>query len=218
MKSFFGNVQRLYNLFSASPARWKILQETAHVSLHKQSNTRWSARIDSIKPLAKRPREIVEALQKLKTHLDLPAELLSEVDGLLKWITSLEFALLATFWFKALQAINDVNIMVQSSKITLDEASKLLNSLLEDMKRLRENWPLILKESKLVATNLGFEKEFTEKRQKRRRNDPALSREDYYKLNVFYTAMDAVIGQISSRFKTVQVIADRFFHSFGMYM
>ena len=27
MKSFFGNVQKLYNLFSSSPARWKVLQD-----------------------------------------------------------------------------------------------------------------------------------------------------------------------------------------------
>ena len=29
VKSFFGNMQKLYNLFSSSPARWKVLQETA---------------------------------------------------------------------------------------------------------------------------------------------------------------------------------------------
>ena len=50
MKSFFGNVQKLYNLFSGSPGRWKILQETAGLSLHKMSTTRWSAQIDAIKP------------------------------------------------------------------------------------------------------------------------------------------------------------------------
>ena len=56
MKSFFGNVQKLYNLFSGSPARWKVLQEIAQLSLHQMSDTRWSARIDAVKPLAKRPR------------------------------------------------------------------------------------------------------------------------------------------------------------------
>lgn len=192
VQSFFGNIQKLYNLFSAAPSRWKILQETAHFSLHTLSNIR-SARINAVKPLAKRPLQIVESLKKLKENLDLPAELCSEVDG---WITSLEFSLLITFWFKALQAINEVNIMVQSTKITLDEASKLLDSLLKDMKLVRESWSHLLEESKLVATNLGFEEEFIQKRQRRRRKEPIISQEDYYKVNVFYPAMDSIISQL----------------------
>ena len=53
IKIFFGNVQKLYNLFSASPSRWKILKETVGVSLHNLSQFRWSVRIDAIRPLVK---------------------------------------------------------------------------------------------------------------------------------------------------------------------
>ncbi len=56
VKSFFGNIQRLYNFFSSSPSRWKNLQEATGVSLHKLSTTRCSARIEAVKPLVKRPR------------------------------------------------------------------------------------------------------------------------------------------------------------------
>ena len=54
VKSFCGNIQRLYNLFSSSPSCWKILQEAAGVSLLKLSTTRWSARIETVKTLVKR--------------------------------------------------------------------------------------------------------------------------------------------------------------------
>ena len=37
-----------------------------HVSLHLMSDTRWSARIDAVKPLVKRPRKILQALNKLQ--------------------------------------------------------------------------------------------------------------------------------------------------------
>ena len=56
VKKCFGNVQKLYNLFSSGPSRWKILNEIAHISLHKLSVTHWSARIEAVKPLAKKPR------------------------------------------------------------------------------------------------------------------------------------------------------------------
>nr|XP_047141247.1 uncharacterized protein LOC101240813 [Hydra vulgaris] len=72
-KSYFGNIQKLYNLFSSSPVRWKILQEETGQSLHKLSVTRWSSRIESVKPLAKKPSEILKSLHSLK-ELDLPGE------------------------------------------------------------------------------------------------------------------------------------------------
>ena len=130
--------------------------------------------------------EIIKALQKLKENFDSPADLCSEVEGLLKWIASLEFALLITFWLKALQAIDKASAMVQSSTVTLDEASKLLDSLLNNIKHLRENWPHLLQESREVAVNLGFETEFTRKTQKRRKKDTIVSQKEYYQVNVFF--------------------------------
>ena len=100
--------------------------------------------------------------------------------------------------------------MVQSTKMTLDEASRLLDSLLTDMKYLRENWPLILREAKVVATNIGFESMFAQNRQKQRKKHPIVNQEDYYRVSVFYVAMDAIFGQILSRFKTIQIIANQF--------
>ena len=58
IKRFLGNIQNLYNLFR-SPARWKFLQDTVGISLHRLSDTLWSARIDVIKPFTKRPRKIL---------------------------------------------------------------------------------------------------------------------------------------------------------------
>ena len=93
VKSFFGNIQKLYILFSPSPLRWKILQEIANISLHKLSVTRRSVRIEAVKPLAKRSRERLAALGRLKEH-DLPGDLCNDVDSLSKWLKSFEFVLL----------------------------------------------------------------------------------------------------------------------------
>ena len=89
VKRLFGNIQKLYNLFSFSPSRWKILQEVAGVSLHKLSTTRWSARTETVKPLVKRPREILDALKGLSDH-DLPVGVCNDVENLIQWLQSLE--------------------------------------------------------------------------------------------------------------------------------
>jgi len=51
--TLFGVVQKLYyNVFSSSLQRWEILKQNVGCSLHSMSDTRWSARVDSVKPFA----------------------------------------------------------------------------------------------------------------------------------------------------------------------
>ena len=44
-------------LFSSSASRWKVPQDNTNIFLYKLSDTRWSARIDAVKPLVKTPKE-----------------------------------------------------------------------------------------------------------------------------------------------------------------
>ncbi|MCY3927482.1 MAG: DUF4371 domain-containing protein [Acidobacteria bacterium] len=219
IKSFLGNIQKLFNLFSSSPARWKILQDTASVSLHRLSDTRWSARIDAIKPLIKRPREVLLSLTKLQEHLDLPADISNEVDSLINWMKTFEFVLMATIWFKLLQNINDVNVLLQKSNITLDEETVLIKNLLSDLQRIRDSWEAILHETRLVAKNLGWEENFREKRHRRVTSVYGESttaayehetEEDAFKVNVFYVALDTLIHEIDSRFAAMNSINEMF--------
>ena len=113
IKSFFGNIQRLYNSFSGSPARWKILKETAGVSLHSLSETRWSARIDAIRILVKNHIKMLEILSNIQTDFDLTDLAFNDVENLLEYVKSFEYILMATFWFKVLQRIDDVNKVSQ---------------------------------------------------------------------------------------------------------
>lgn len=59
---FFEVVQKLYNLMSSSPQRWEILKKKIGCSLHSTSQTRWSARVESVKPVAAHLTGLVEAL------------------------------------------------------------------------------------------------------------------------------------------------------------
>ena len=91
VKSFYGNIQKFYTLFSSNPNRWKILQNPSSISLHRLSDTCWSTRIEAVKPLVKKPREIVQALDTLNEGVDLPVDLCNEVNSLVKWPQSFEY-------------------------------------------------------------------------------------------------------------------------------
>ncbi|XP_065663246.1 zinc finger MYM-type protein 1-like [Hydra vulgaris] len=207
-KSYFENIQNLYNLFSSSPVRWKILQEETGQSLHKLSVTRWSSRIESVKPLAKKP--ILKSLHRLK-ELDLPGESSNEVRYLIKWMNSFEFVVFIIFWFKCLMAVNNVSLLLQSTQLTLDDEVKILNSLLMDLDRIRLSWDLILIEATEVAKNLKFDKiMFTVKRTRKKiipnetagyNHKEALKN---FECNVFNVALDNPTSQMRSRFKVIE--------------
>lgn len=71
--TFFGVVQKCYNVFSSSPQRWEILKKKISGSLHGLSNTRWSARIDAVKPFVNHLPGLQNALEDVK-KLNLTAE------------------------------------------------------------------------------------------------------------------------------------------------
>jgi hypothetical protein len=60
---FGGVLQRIYLIFAASPARWKISEDTVPYSTAKPlSATRWECRLESVKALRYQMSEIREAL------------------------------------------------------------------------------------------------------------------------------------------------------------
>ncbi|XP_065665714.1 zinc finger MYM-type protein 1-like [Hydra vulgaris] len=63
---YFGIVQQMYNFFSTSPQRWEILKQHVPASLHGISKTRWSARIEAVKPFDRHLNSLRTALKELQ--------------------------------------------------------------------------------------------------------------------------------------------------------
>ena len=80
VQTFFGTIQKFYNIFSSSPARWEILQKNIGCSLHSLSYTRWSDRLESVQPIAAHIPGIKAALNDLLT-LNLTAETKAECES-----------------------------------------------------------------------------------------------------------------------------------------
>ena len=66
--SFFGTINRVYVLFSSSPARWSIAQKHLTISVKLLSETRWESRISAIKPFRYQLDKLVDALEELCQH------------------------------------------------------------------------------------------------------------------------------------------------------
>lgn len=222
VKTFFGNIQKLYNFFSCCPSRWKILQETEHLSLHSISATRWSARIDAVRLLSKSYLSILNSLVCVKNEINLPADNHAEAVGLISWLHSFEFILLTTIWYKILQCIDDCNKILQSKKLSIDESSMHFQQLATEIQQIKDSWNDLLLESKSVASNLNLITEFritSRVRRKKHFHDdisdeqPFQDIENKFKVEVFVTALYRLLSDIYGIQSSMEKITHIFFNN-----
>ena len=227
--TYFGTVQTIYNLFSSSPKRWELLNARIGCSLHGMSETRWSDRLQCIKPFAFHLNGIQLALQDL-LELNLTAKTRNEINGVLAYLSSFICVLMSAVWYKILAAIDICNKVIQARDATLDVEVSNIETLLEDMVKLRSNWKRIWNEAKEVALNLKMDIKFSHGRghvsRKRTRmhdgtstpeanmaemNDTDDSQEEaYFRKTVFYVFIDNVVAGLTVRFNAVKRLADSF--------
>jgi hypothetical protein len=153
--TFFGVIlQKCYNIFSSSPQRWEILLRNVKCSLHTTSDTRWSAGVDCVKPFVAHLRGIVNAIDELFL-LNLNTDLINDLKGIKKCITSFKFLLMSSTWLKILIPIDLRNNVIQARIAIIDVEKDNIASLISELTYIQSNWNLILQEYELVATNLG---------------------------------------------------------------
>lgn len=211
--TYFGSINRLYTLFSSSPDRWEILKQKTGFSLHSQSETRWSSRKEAVRPVARHLPSIIEALDDLieKRSKKLTHEAFSEAVGLRDYFLSFKSILMSAVWIKVLESFDQKNLVLQSRSVTLDIAVANILELQQEIENLRDNWPTILSEAKLVAGNFGITPELKQGRNKRKYNeDIPLEPEENFKINVFYVILDSLIFQLANRYEHMSTIANLF--------
>nr|XP_047123504.1 zinc finger MYM-type protein 1-like [Hydra vulgaris] len=133
--TFFGIVQKLYNIFSSSPQRWEILKKYIGSSFHSMSQTRWSARVDSIKPFATHLPGIIKSVADIR-NLNLSIENRANLNGIISYMESFECILMSAIWFKVLTAINYTNLVEVTN----------IKRLIDELKTLRDKWDSIMVE------------------------------------------------------------------------
>ncbi|XP_029435922.1 zinc finger MYM-type protein 1-like [Rhinatrema bivittatum] len=213
MKTFFGSVNRLYVLFSSSPARWNTLIEEVGRSLHGLSDTRWSSRIEAVRPIAQNLPSILKALEKVLASRKLTNDAHSDAQGLYDYFLSFRAVVLATFWVKVLTSFEERNKILQSRSISMEIGVANIKALSEEMKLLREKWPVLLSEAKAVADCMEILKELLNPQQLRQiksRHHDAIDPEDHFKANVFLVAMDTIISDLHQRFQSMEEVCKLF--------
>ncbi|XP_066965455.1 uncharacterized protein [Macrobrachium rosenbergii] len=67
--TFFGTLDALYNFFSRSTMRWDKLRKAMPITLKSESETRWIAREEAVKPVCHHFDDLVILLEEMSTDL-----------------------------------------------------------------------------------------------------------------------------------------------------
>ena len=148
--TFFGTVQTIYNLFSCSTKRWEILTDNIGCSLHCLSGTRWTDRVDSVRPFAAHLPGLKTALHDL-LNLNRSSQTRSTIHDAITYLSSFKCVLMPAIWIKVCTAIDIRNQIIQARDAIINEEVKNLDSLLDYMKELRGDFHKILTEAQHVA-------------------------------------------------------------------
>ena len=226
--TYFGTIQTIYTLFSCSPKRWEILTTRIGVSLHGISGTRWSDRVESVKPFVAHLPGVRLALEGL-LELNISSKTRNEIHGALCYVKSFTCIIMSIVWHRILVPIDICNKIIQGNGATVDMEVANLESLLQELLTLRDSWEAVWNEAKLVASSLQitvkmfrerntsarkrtrFQNESTNEESVHQINETDESIEEaYFRKDIFYVVLDNVIGELTIRFNAAKQILDTF--------
>lgn len=215
--TFFGNIDSFYSLFSSSPGRWELLKQHVPLSLQSLSETRWSERIQAVRPIVKHYPSILRVLDLLLEENDLPALTPAARNialALKRYFGSFKGLLTSSFWHKILASIDQRNQIIQRKGISLNTETQLIKDLLSELQALRDSWETILNEAKHVAEAVGIIPEFP---LKRKSSVPESTPEQLqqqasqdFKSSVVFPVLDFIMADLKTRFASCKEICELF--------
>ncbi|XP_043931498.1 zinc finger MYM-type protein 1-like [Protopterus annectens] len=212
--SFFGNLQRMYTLFTSSTQRYKIFRDNVSgLTVKPLCETRWECRVESVKAVRYQVGAVYDALVSVaEVTKGKDPKAYSEAASLSSTMKSAKFLIALVVWYDVLVRVGQVSKLLQSSSMQIAQAVLLL----EELKRfLTEYRATGYEKAKVTATELAEELEVELKfpgadevrpRKKRKLfgyegDDECLtSPEQNFKINFFNSLVDVALSSVQDRF------------------
>nr|XP_047139223.1 zinc finger MYM-type protein 1-like [Hydra vulgaris] len=137
--AFFGFLQRLFTLFSASVSRWKILIDHVKIlHLKKLCDTRWEAKISIVKAVRYQVGDEHDALIALSEIEGCNPETAHEAITLGEQLKDFSFLVSLIVWYDILFQVNIVSITLHKKDMDITQCAKLLKSCCSFLENYRK--------------------------------------------------------------------------------
>ncbi|XP_070409722.1 zinc finger MYM-type protein 1-like [Nothobranchius furzeri] len=193
--SYFGILQKIYNLFSASTQRWAILKSHVNLTLKMWSDTRWESKIRSIEPFRYKAAAGREALIKVRDTTKEPKTKV-EAQSLSEEVGSYRFSICTAVGYDILFQIQHVSKLVQSPNMAVDVAVNLLRNTHRSLEQYRETG---FKSAQIIARDTCADM-----------NVEVVEREKRLEVSFFNVAVDAALSAILERFTKLEDVGQKF--------
>lgn len=163
--TLFGIIGRLYSLFAGSTQRWNILNNNLKSGLlQRPSDTRWEAKISSLKPIRFHIDEVYNALIELSEHeKQRDPQVAHEAISLSEQLEKFDFMVSLVVWYDLLFEINLVSKFMQNRTSDISQSVKMMASCKEFLEDYKENgFKKAVTDATELAKILDIEPEFRE--------------------------------------------------------
>lgn len=211
--SFIHFLQLLYNFFTCSTHRWEVLRDICKAHLHSLPSTRWSRRSDAERDLRHHYDGIYQALIRISNDTK---DVRHEASCLAEKFTLFENAFMTVFWYAILTRFDSVSKCIQRVELDLCTANDMLLSLLEFVKKLREDFSKFGKEAKNLSKCVVCEYSDSKKRKIIKKlpdgytTTDELSGARKFQVDALNVIIDKIIVEMESRIKAYSDIVSIF--------
>ena len=216
MKSF-SQFCKMSQFSGSSLNKWRELQiesEKDSLALKKLCTTLWSSRINTVRAV----RDHYTYILKVLTRTSLTSSKTSErntAPTLRKDLDSFQFVMFIVLRERILRAFNSSSKELQSSKMDLSAACRLLNCTKNQLQHIRESWDSVVETATAISHSWNIKVSFLSPYGVRTRNaneyDTAFEDHSHsFKVNVFYRTLDIALHELDTRFKGHQSIMQLF--------
>ncbi|CAD0206693.1 unnamed protein product [Chrysodeixis includens] len=218
--TLFGVLQRLFTLFSASVHRWKILTDSLGLyTLKKLSDTRWEARISSVKAVRYQISAIHDALITLAIETQkTDVQVSHEATTLAEQLKDFSFIVSLVVWYDILFQINVVSKSLQSPDIDLSKCTEMLKKCCTFLEEYRNTgFKSAISTAKELAEELEVEPVFKATKRIRfvkrqadetARDEPIVSPEKKFEVEFFNSLLNATLISVDERFEQFNEYSD----------
>lgn len=214
MVTFFGTIEALYVFFSRSTQRWQKLKNAVPIVVKSDSETRWSAKAESVKPINNHLADILKVLQDMTDDENETSETKSDAFQLYHRILSYDFLTLLGFWNKILVSIDRVQKRLQDPTMNFHDAALDLQALGDYFDNERE---VLVCESlrKGLSICQEFDVEYERRRRRKKKMDGENSRDTGLTAKeemerVMKGTLDRIHNEMKERFVRLNDIDSKF--------
>ncbi|XP_055306523.1 uncharacterized protein LOC129570827 [Sitodiplosis mosellana] len=209
---YFATVQKIYVFLSAATNRWDVLKKHLIPAKAKTPKplctTRWSSRINAIKPLCKNSGEIIAALREIEDTESFNKDVRFEAGTLADKIDFI-FICCTCFRYDILSHTNIASKALQTIQSNVQTALTSLESVMNFLESYKENGcEKVLNEATEICERISIEDEFDH--QKRRAGRTTVTNAEEFETKVFLPIIESATDSVTDRFKALKQHSELF--------